>query len=412
MSAAFDFNAACDRQGTWSLKYNMAGRGKPEGVLPMWVADMDFPAPPCVGWALGHVIEHGVFGYSEPDERYYDSVIAWFVQRHGWTPRPSRPEMTPGVVNAIYLAVRAYSAPGEAVLIQEPVYYPFAAAVRDLGRKLVVNELVRMESDGRADPFGPYAPYSVDLAAFEQQIVENKVRLFLLCSPHNPAARVWRRDELSAMADVCLRHGVVVFADEIHADLVFSGHRHTIFASLSEEVANITVTATSPSKTFNLAGLQLSNVFIADARLRELFRQQYRKSGLSQMNIMGLVACKQAYLEGKPWLSELLAYLAGNFSALGNGLDAINASAGYPLVRFRKPEGTYLCWLDFTTLMHQRGFDDTQLERWLLDEAGLWLSPGPSFGKGGEGHMRLNAACPRPLIEEACTRLARATLQL
>ncbi|MDR2108769.1 MAG: aminotransferase class I/II-fold pyridoxal phosphate-dependent enzyme, partial [Coriobacteriales bacterium] len=242
---AFDFDSVLDRRGTWSLKYDRAGRGKPEDVLPLWVADMDFAAPEAVQYALGCVLEHGIYGYSVPDERYYNSVQHWFETRHNWSPQPPRPVLTPGVVTAIYLAIRACTEPGDAVLIQQPVYRPFEGAVRDLERRLVVNELLQD---------APGAAYRIDFEAFERQVRESQVRLFVLCSPHNPVGRVWRRDELERMGEICQRHGVIIFSDEIHQDLVFGEHHHTVFSSLNDELANISLIATSPSKTFNLAG--------------------------------------------------------------------------------------------------------------------------------------------------------------
>ncbi|MDR0862016.1 MAG: pyridoxal phosphate-dependent aminotransferase [Oscillospiraceae bacterium] len=388
---AHNFDEIIDRRGTYSIKYDEAEkRGKPQDALPLWVADMDFRTPECVTDALIEKARHGIFGYTDTDSDYAASVTGWFVRRHGWRAEENWLVKTPGVVPALHMAVKAFTELGDAVIIQQPVYYPFVEAVSLTGRKLVVNELV--ETDGY---------YTIDFDDFERKIVENDVKLFILCSPHNPVGRVWRREELERLAEICLRHGVIVVSDEIHADFVYPdvGHRHIMFASLSDEVRGITVTCTAPSKTFNLAGLLISNLFIADEKLRRAFIAEYERCGFSQLAVMGMVACKAAYDGGEPWLAELLTYLEGNMNYLDEAV-----KSRLPGVKFRKPEGTYLAWLDMRGL----GIDARKLDDFVLDSAKLWLDEGRIFGAGGKGFERVNVACPRSVLAEAASRLERA----
>jgi cystathionine beta-lyase len=379
----FDFDRIIDRRNTCSIKYDPVSRGKPDDVLPMWVADMDFSAPPCVQNALASRAQHGIFGYSEPDAAYFSTVCGWFSERFNWKAEREWLTITPTVVNALYIAIRAFTEPGDGVVVQQPVYYPFNSAVRQTGRQLLVNELVY--SEGR---------YSIDFDDFEKQIKQAK--LFILCNPHNPVGRVWTRDELVRMGEICLRYGVIVIADEIHQDFIFEGYRHFVFAALDERFAEITVTCTSPSKTFNLAGLLHANIFISNEMLRAKFKQEYANCGLSQPGIMGLVACQTAYSGGAEWLDELIKYLADNMSFMDEFLQN-----NIPKIKLVKPEGTYLAWLDFSAL----GLSSGELVNAITNKAKLWLNDGPSFGKGGTGFQRLNAACPRSVLHNGLERL-------
>jgi cystathionine beta-lyase len=408
MMTKYNFDEVIDRGNTLSLKYNFSGRGKPDDTLPLWVADMDFRTPPCVVRALEQQVAHGIFGYSEADSSYFDTLRAWFSSRFSWEPRREWLVQTPGVVVALYLLVRALTEPGDAVLVQQPVYYPFAGAVADTGRKLVINELVRNEDKSDA----AYGAYYIDFDDFERKIAAHNVKLFILCNPHNPVGRVWRESELLQMGEICLRYGVTVVADEIHQDFVFAGRSHLVFAGLTDELAEISVTCTAPSKTFNLAGLQASNIFIKNEKLRRAFRKEYQAAGLSQLPVMGLVAAKAAYEGGAGWLDELLVYLEGNMDLIaawaaelprkpGGGAAAGAAESG-PLVGYRKPEGTYLAWLDFRAT----GLTGTALDHLLNEKAHVWLSGGYTFGAGGSGFMRVNAACPRGILAKALERIA------
>lgn len=386
---SFLFDEIIDRKNTDSLKYDFAARrGMPEDILPLWVADMDFKAPPCVIDALVAKARHGIFGYSESGRAYFEILKRWFLDNHGWEPKEDWLVKTPGVVYAICAAIRSLSEKGDAVLIQQPVYYPFAESVLANGRTLAVNELVY--SGGG---------YRVDFADFENKIVQNNVRLFILCSPHNPVGRVWTESELTRMGDICLKHGVTVISDEIHADFVYPGRKHTVFAGIKPEFSQIAVTCTSPTKTFNLAGLQISNIFIPDRKIRSAFKKELDKSGYSQVNIMGLVACAAAYGGGRQWLRELNGYLCGNLDFIRRFL-----REKIPQVGLVEPEGTYLVWLDFKKL----GLSGAQLEELIVKSAGLWLDRGTMFGRGGEGFQRVNIACPRSVLEKAFSRLENA----
>jgi len=379
----YDFDRVIDRRGTYSIKYNPASRGKPEDVLPLWVADMDFAAPPCVTDALVSRATHGIFGYSEPDDGYFSAVHNWFEDRFKWNTKREWLTVTPGVVSALYIAIRALTEPGDGIVIQQPVYYPFESSVRQTGRKLLVNELVY--DDGR---------YSIDFQDFENKIKEAK--LFVMCNPHNPVGRVWTDDELVRMGEICLKYGVTVIADEIHQDFIFPNHKHLVFAALDQRFADITVTCTSPSKTFNLAGLLHANIFISNETLRGKFKQEYARCGLSQPGVMGLAACKAAYEGGAQWLDELIAYLAGNTSLIREFLQT-----HIPKIKLVEPEGTYLMWLDCLEL----DLSAQELDKLITQKCKLWLSNGHSFGRGGEGFFRLNAACPRSVLRNALERL-------
>jgi cystathionine beta-lyase len=381
----YDFDSVIDRRNSYSIKHEPSWRGKPDDVLPLWVADMDFTAPVCVQEALADRARHGIFGYSEPDAPYFDVTRKWFEGRFNWTVQRDWLMITPGVVTALYLAVRALTKPGDGIVIQQPVYYPFESSIKKTGRQLLVNELVY--KDGY---------YSIDFQDFEEKIKQAK--MFVMCNPHNPVGRVWKRDELERMGEICLRHGVTVIADEIHEDFIFPGHRHIVFASLNEELANITVTCTSPSKTFNLAGLLHANIFISNKDLRGKFKEEYAGCGLSQPGVMGLVACKAAYEGGAQWLDQLLDYLAGNISLLKTYL-----SDRIPKIKLVEPEGTYLAWLDCNGL----GLCAQKLDETITHKGKLWLSSGISFGKGGSGFERMNAACPRSVLQDALERLGK-----
>ena len=386
----YSFDKVIDRHGTDSLKYDLAAkRGLPEDILPLWVADMDFPSPPEVLEALVDKSLHGIFGYSDAiNDDYYNALADWYASRFGWHLSPKWLVKTPGVVFAVCTAIRALTNEGDSVLIQQPVYHPFAGSVLANDRKLVVNELVY--NDGK---------YSIDFDDFEDKIVKNNVKLFILCSPHNPVGRVWTKDELAAMGEICLKHGIKVVADEIHADFVYPGYRHHVFETVRPEFSDITVTCTAPTKTFNLAGLQISNVFISNADMRKLFKQELERTGYSQPNIMGLVACRAAYKYGAQWLDDLIRYLVSNLDLLRDFL-----RHALPSIRLVEPEGTYLVWLDFRAL----GIPDKELNDLIVHKAGLWLNAGTMFGAGGEGFQRMNIGCPAAILREALERLKKA----
>lgn len=385
----YNFDEIIERHGTDSIKYDFAKRlGKPEDVLPLWVADMDFRAPQPVLDALEARVHHGIFGYSESGAAYLEAVQSWYARRFGWDIQPGWIVKAPGVVYALSTAVRAFTNPGDAVLIQQPVYYPFAEVVRDNERVPVINELCY--ADGR---------YTVDFEDFEEKIIRHQVRMFILCSPHNPVGRVWTREELTRMGDLCVRHGVIVVSDEIHADFVFPGTKHTVFAAIKPEFADITVTCTAPSKTFNLAALEISNIIISNPSLKQDFVKAIKRSGISQMGIMGLIACESAYNNGDEWLDALLVYLAENLAFVRDFLQK-----RLPMLGLVEPEGSYLLWID----CHALGLTDDQLDSLLTQKAKLWVSMGRVFGAGGEGFIRINIACPKALLERAFSQLEQA----
>ncbi|WP_295715441.1 MalY/PatB family protein [uncultured Mitsuokella sp.] len=384
-----NFDGIIDRRGTSCLKYDFAvERGYPQGILPFWVADMDFRAPQPVIDELTRRVQHGIFGYTDPKESYKEIIVNWMTKHHGWTPSTKALTITPGVVFALAVAIRCFTKPGEAVLLQQPVYYPFTEMIRQNNRELVNSPLVL--KDGH---------YEIDFDDFEEKIVKHDVKLFLLCSPHNPAGRVWTRDELLRMASICLKHNVLIVADEIHHEFVRPGFKHTVLASLSPEIAGQTITCTSPSKTFNLAGLQVSNIFIENDELRRKFRAEISAAGYSQPNSLGLFAAQAAYEHGAEWLKELLAYIESNYQ---------KAKAFFaeqmPKVKLIEPEGTYLLWLDFSAY----GLTDEELDDIIINDANLWLDSGHIFGKAGRGFQRLNIACPWSTLENGLQHLAKA----
>ncbi len=385
----YDFDRVIDRRGRNCLKYDFAAeRGKPAGLLPLWVADMDLPAAEEIKQALHEAVEHGIYGYSEVKEPYFNAVHDWMLERHGWEVEQEWMVKTPGIVYAIAAAVKAFTKEGEGVMLQNPGYYPFGQVVRDNGRVVADNTL--HEENGK---------YTMDFEDMERKIREYNVKLFLLCSPHNPVGRVWSEVELRKLGEICLKHGVLILNDEIHHDFVFPGHRHYVLAGLDRRFREITVTCTAPSKTFNIAGLQVSNIFIADGKMREAFIKEIDKTGYSQLNQMGLVACEAAYRYGRDWLDQLLVYLKGN---LDFARDFIQSQM--PGVKLVEPEGTFLLWLDCRDLQ----IGDDELDRLVTDKAKLWLDGGRMFGSGGSGYQRINMACPRATLEKALAQFAEA----
>lgn len=383
------FDEIIDRSNTDSIKYDFAEKfGKPKDILPLWVADMDFRAPPCVIDALKEKSDHGIFGYSETGNDYTKILQDWFIRYFDWTIQPDWLVTTPGVVFAINASIRALTKKGDSVLIQQPVYYPFHGSVKANGRNPVINQLVY--SRGK---------YSIDLEDFEDKIVRNNVKLFVLCSPHNPVGRVWSKGELTQMGDICLKHDVLVVSDEIHADFIYPGNRHIVFADIKPEYKEISVTCTAPTKTFNLAGLQISNMFIPDTKIRNSIKLEIKRTGYGQVNIMGIVATKAAYSNGHRWLSDLNEYLYGNL-----GLIRSYINNNLPRLKLVEPEGTYLAWIDFKDL----GLDDREMDDIIVNRANLWLDPGTIFGKGGEGFQRINFACPAKVLAKALEQLERA----
>ena len=383
-----NFDEIIERKGTDCLKYDFAvKRGKPEDVLPFWVADMDFRTTSYVEDALIERAKHGIFGYSESQEDYFHAIAGWMHRRHHWDVEPDWLIKTPGVVFALAMAVKAFTEAGDCVLIQQPVYYPFSEVIQDNGRVVVSNDLY-LGTDNR---------YHMDLEDFEQKIVEHQIKLFLLCNPHNPSGRVFTREELTGLGDLCVKYGVTVVSDEIHNDFVFRGE-HTVFASIKKEYADISVTCTSPSKTFNLASMLISNIFIPNEKLRQRFQHEVNAAGISQLSVLGLVATQAAYEHGDEWYEKMMAYVKSNIDYARNYVEEY-----LPGVKMINGEGTYLVWLDF----RGTGIETEELDRRIIYDAKLWLDSGKIFGKTGEGFQRINVAAPRKTVTECFERIRK-----
>jgi cysteine-S-conjugate beta-lyase len=378
-----DFDTLVERRHTDSEKWCRYG----DDVLPLWVADMDFPSPEPVIQALRERVEHGIFGYGGEPAELRDLIVARLAERWGWHVSPEDVVFVPGVVVGFNLACQAVTAPGDGVLVQTPVYPPILVA----GGK---ERLVRHEMELTREPSGHY---SVDFGAFEAAITERS-RIFILCNPHNPVGRVFRPDELERMAAVCLRHGLVICSDEIHCDLVLGGHRHVPIASLDPEIARRTITLMAPSKTFNIAGLDCSFAVIQDAELRGRFGCACRSGLTPHVNILGYAAALAAYRGGQAWLDDLLAYLEVNVECL---LEYVGAHL--PGIAVSRPEGTTLAWLD----CRPAGLPGNAHE-FFLRQARVALNDGVTFGKGGQGFVRLNFGCPRVTLVQALDRMRAA----
>ena len=383
----YDFDTIVDRYNTGSVKYDTAERsGMPADVMPMWVADMDFRAPDEIVSRMRQLCDFGVYGYTMVTDSYFDAVRNWFSSRFDWEVERKWLVTTPGVVFALSAAVKAFTEPGEGVLIQRPVYYPFTEVVENNGR-VVVNSSLRYDKGS----------YAIDYEDLEAKLARDDVKLILICSSHNPVGRVWTRDELSKVCRLCLKYNVKMVSDEIHADFVFANREHVPLASLSEQVRENCVVCTAPSKSFNLAGLQISNIFIPNRDMRHAFRRELEKTGLFGVNMVGLCACQAAYESGGEWLDQLKEYLEGNIQFLKSFVNE-----HMPRIKVVDTEGTYLVWMDLQelNLVDQKDF--------IVNKARLWLDTGSMFGEEGLGFERINVACPRAVLEEALNRLKRA----
>lgn len=377
------FDELTERRGTGSYKWDEAGA---DDVIPMWVADMDFRTAPPVVEALRRRVEHGVFGYTLVPERYYDAVISWFARRHGWTMQREWIMYTTGVVPAVSAVIKALTMPGERVIVQTPVYNCFFSSIRNNGCEAAENPL--LYDRGR---------YTMDYEGLERIAADPRTTLMLLCNPHNPAGRVWTRDELLRVNDICVRHGVTVVADEIHCELVYGGHRYTPFASVSDGCLANSVTCCSPSKAFNTAGLQIANIISADAGVRRRIDRAININEVCDVNPFGVEALIAAYNEGGAWLDSLTEYIRGNYEAL-----CAFFAERLPAVRIVPMEGTYLVWADCREL----GMTSDGITARLLSEGRVMVSSGTIYGAAGEGFIRINIACPRERMMEGLRRIA------
>ena len=381
--STFDFDTIINRRGTNSYKWDIV---KEEDVIPLWVADMDFKAAPAILEALKKRVEHGVFGYTLVPDSYYEAIINWFARRHNWQIDRSWIIYTTGVVPAVSCAIKALTLPGEKVLIQTPDYNCFFSSIKNNGCEVAENELVR-----RGDS------YEVDFEDFERQCADEKTTVFLLCNPHNPAGRVWTKEELERMNDICLAHGVRVISDEIHCELVMPGHRFTPFAAISDACRDNSVVLNSPTKAFNIAGLQIANIICADPAMRRRIDRAVNINEVCDVNPFGVVALQAAYNESEEWLDSLNPYIWGNYLALKEFI-----AKELPRLEVTRLEGTYLAWVDIKAT----GLTSDEAYGKLMKEGRVYVNSGTMYGRrAGEGYLRINLACPRATLLEGMKRM-------
>lgn len=381
--STFDFDTVINRRGTNSYKWDIV---KEEDVIPLWVADMDFKAAPAILEALKKRVEHGVFGYTLVPDSYYEAIINWFARRHNWQIDRSWIIYTTGVVPAVSCAIKALTLPGEKVLIQTPDYNCFFSSIKNNGCEVAENGLVR-----RGDS------YEVDFEDFERQCADEKTTVFLLCNPHNPAGRVWTKEELGRMNDICLAHGVRVISDEIHCELVMPGHRFTPFAAISDACRDNSVVLNSPTKAFNIAGLQIANIICADPAMRRRIDRAVNINEVCDVNPFGVVALQAAYNESEEWLDSLNHYIWGNYLALKEFI-----AKELPRLEVTRLEGTYLAWVDIKAT----GLTSDEAYGKLMKEGRVYVNSGTMYGRrAGEGYLRINLACPRATLLEGMKRM-------
>ena len=377
----YDFDTITPRRGTLSYKWDSAA----EGVLPMWVADMDFKTAPAIIEALHKRVDNGIFGYTLVPDEYYDAVTSWFSRKHGWVIDRNMMIYTSGVVPAISAIIKALSSPGDKVVVQTPVYNCFFSSIRNNGCEIVNNSLIK-----RGDS------YDIDFDDLDRKLSDNKVPLMLLCNPHNPAGRVWSREELKRIAEICRRHDVTVISDEIHCEFVFDGYKYTPFANVAKEVGCKCVVCVSPSKAFNIAGLQIANIVAPDETTRQKIDKAININEVCDVNPFGVIATIAAYNDGEEWLAQLLDYIRGNYEYMKEF-----CSKHLPNFPIAKLEATYLVWMDCTVL----GLKSDELEEKLVEDVNLWLNAGTMYGtEDGEGYMRWNIACPRSVLDDGLHR--------
>lgn len=356
-------------------------------LIPMWVADMDFKATPCIIDALRNRLEQGIYGYTTRPNSYNESIVNWVSRRFGWNIKSEWLVFSPGVIPAISILIQELTNEGDKIMIQEPVYSPFNSVVKDNKRELVISPLKKLE-DGN---------YVMDYEDIESKIKD--VKIFILCNPHNPVGRVWTKEELKQLGDICIKHNVKVISDEIHSDIIFKGYKHIPFASICKEFEQNSITCMAPTKTFNIAGLQMSQVILPNEDDYKALDSAFARIDIRRNNAFSLVATEATYNNGEEWLTDFIDYLEGNMDF---AVDYIEKNM--PKLKVRKPQGTYLLWVDFSEL----GLSDEEVAKFLVENAKVALNNGPSFGIGGQGYQRINLACPRSMVEEALTRIKNA----
>ena len=370
------------------MKHDMLGSifGK-DDVLPMWVADMDFRTPDFIMKAITQRAKHEALGYTFKGKSFFKSIVNWIENRHQWAIKPEWISYSPGVVPSLAMIVHAFTKPGDKILIQSPVYYPFFSTILDNGRQVINNELIYENGE-----------YSIDFENLQKQI-DSRTKMLIFCSPHNPVGRVWNKDELRNLAEICIRNNVLMVSDEIHSDLILSDHKHIPLASIDEETAQWTISTFAPSKTFNLAGLSTSYLVISNQKLKKIYDNFLFDLHLKNGNIFGDVALEAAYSFGHQWLDELMLYLESNIKLVGEF-----ANQHGDRISLVHPEATYLLWLDFRKL----NVDDYRLKELMIYKAGLGMNPGIQFGEGGSGFMRMNVACSSWVVKQALDQLGNA----
>lgn len=381
----FDFNKEVNRRGTNSSKWD---RMDDERVIPLWVADMDFQTAPCIIETLKKRVEHGIFGYTKVPDAYYEAIINWFKRRHNWEIKPSDILYTTGVVPAVSVIIKALTQPGDKVIVQTPVYNCFFSSIRNNECLVSENNLKYFDNER----------YEIDFLDLEEKASDPKAKVLLLCNPHNPSGRVWTYNELYQIYDICKRHGVTIVSDEIHCELVYPPFVYVPFCSLSEEVAENSVACISPSKAFNIAGLQNAAIVCRNEELRKKIDRAININEVCDVNPFGVLATISAYNDGEPWLTELIDYLQENYEML---ISFFNEEL--PELPVIKLEGTYLVWVD----CHKLGLPSKELTEKLIHEGNVWLNPGIMYGESGEGFMRINIACPRARLEEGLKRIKK-----
>lgn len=384
------FDQVFNRKNTDSVKWDYTKRiFGVDDVLPMWVADMDFPAPDEVIDALHSRVDHGIFGYTMPGIKMEEAVTGWLKSRHNWEVDPKTMTYSPGIVTAISMAIHAFTTPDDKIVVQPPVYYPFFEIAQKHKREVLYNQL-QLNDEFR---------YEIDFEDLERKLSEEKTKLFILCNPHNPSGRIWSREELTKIGDLCIKHDVLIISDDIHSDLLLFGHKYTPLASIREDIANQTITCIAPSKTFNLAGLQASVLLIPNDSLKRRYNEVQQLFGIMGINTLGADAMQAAYTYGEKWLNELLTYLEENIKLIENYL-----KEHFPKMKIMRPESTYLVWIDAREL----GKSDKELQQLLLKEGKLALHIGSKFGENGEGFLRMNIACPKEILIDGLDRLVKA----
>lgn len=388
MNMKYNFDKITDRKNTSCVKWDYADKflGGTD-LLPLWVADMDFETPEFIRKEVQKRAAHPIYGYTVRPDSYYHSIINWIKDLHSWEVQKDWLLFSPGIVPAVNLAVMAYTKPGDKIIVQPPVYFPFFSAVTENGRQLINNQLI--EKDGK---------YFMDFENLEKSI-DHRTKMIILSNPHNPVGRAWTKEELQKLAEICIKHKIIIISDEIHSDLVLDPFNHYALANLSLEISDITVTMMAPSKTFNLAGMGTSSVIISNEKLRNDFNTVLDQVHVGMGNLFGMVASEAAYSKGKEWRKQMLEYVKGNIDYVEDYL-----KNNIPEIRMIRPEATYMIWLDFSRFK----MTSAELKNFIINDANLGLNDGPTFGMGGEGFQRINVACPRSIVVEAMDRLDKA----